>query len=367
MQMESDSYVRVAAEDLKRTVAKLLEKSGALPSHADIASDVLVTADLRGIESHGVGRLLPYYISRLQKGFMNPRPDYSVVQSFGATFVLDGDNGLGHPACHLAMQRCIELAKKFGVAMGGIRNSNHFGIAAYYSMMALKDNMVGICLSNSMPLVIPTFSKERLLGTNPISIAVPAGKTRPFVLDMATSVAPIGKVQVGRRKGVQVPPQWGADHRGRATSDPAQILEGGGLFPLGGPAETGGYKGYGLAAAVDIFSGVLTGAGFLSSVLSAQSSPDPCQIGHFVMAIQVEAFMDIELFKERMDSFVRELQTAPLAEGSEKIFVAGEKEFLQWEVNMERGVPVHKKVWEELTAMAMDLGIRLPATYPADF
>ena len=367
MQKEAKDYVKVPASALKKIAAELLEEYNVPASHASIVSDVLVTADLRGVESHGVGRLFPYYISRLKQGYMNPRSSLHITREFGATFNLDGENGLGHVACHKAMKKCIDLARKFGVGLGGIYNSNHFGIAGYYSMMALQEEMIGICISNSQPLALPTFSKKRLLGTNPFSIAVPAGKSKPFVLDMATSVVPLGKVEVCRRKEINVPSEWGADSQGKPTSDPKQIMEGGGLFPLGGPAETAGYKGYGLSAAIDILSGVLTGSSFLASVFNARVSSEPCGVGHFIAALQVDAFMDLEEFKERMDRFIEELKTAPLAEGCDKIYIAGEKEFMQWEQNMKDGVPVHKKVWEELTSLCSQHNLKLPEVYTDQF
>lgn len=361
MEEEKLNYVRVPARELRVLAAKLLESHGVPPSHGEIASDVLVTADLRGIESHGLGRLYSYYLFRFENGYMNPRPNLSRVRDLGATFLLDGDNGLGHVACYQAMEKCMELAGKYGIGMGGIKNSNHFGIAGYYSMMALERDMIGICVSNSQPWVLPTYAKKRLLGTNPLSVAFPAGKARPFVLDMATSVVPSGKVSVYRRKELEVPPEWGADSQGKATRDPGDILEGGGLFPLGGPAETAGYKGYALSALIDIFSGVLTGSSFLAGVLNAAQRPEPCGVGHFVAAMQVEAFMELADFKGRMDQFIQELKTAPLAEGCDRIYIPGEKEFMLWEENMKRGVPVHEKVWSELLALSHKHGIEPPA------
>lgn len=365
--MENDAreYLKVPAPELKKMAAELLEQYDVPPAHAAIVSDVLVSADLRGVESHGIGRIYSYYISRFEQGYMNPRPSLQITRNFGATFNMDADNGLGHVACHEAMKKCIELAGRFGIGLGGIKNSNHFGIAGYYSMMALQEGLIGICLSNSQPLALPTFSRKRLLGTNPLSIAVPAGENQPFVLDMATSVVPIGKIEVYKRKELKVPPEWGADSHGLPTSDPAQIFEGGGLFPLGGPAETAGYKGYGLSAAIDILAGVLTGANFLAGVLNARVSPEPTGVGHFVAAIQVEAFMDAADFKERMDKFIAELKNAPLADGCDKIYIAGEKEFAQWEQNIKDGVPVHKKVWAELSALCLKHNIQLPDSHPA--
>jgi len=358
--MEARDYIKVPAQELQNLAARLLERYGVPPADAEIVSEVLVTADLRGIESHGLGRLYPYYISRLEQGALNPRPNLRLVRNFAATFLLDADNGLGHVACHRAMEKCIELAKIYGVGLGGVRNSNHFGIAGYYAMMALQEGMIGLCLSNAQPLVLPTHARKRLLGTNPISVAVPAGKSRPFVLDMATSVVTRGKIEVCLRKDLGIPPGWGADSQGKEASHPAQVLEGGGLFPLGGGAETAGYKGYGLSAVVDILSGVLTGSGFLSGVLSAALQAEPCRAGHFVAAFQVEALMDLDEFTGRMDSFIEELQNAPLAEGSDRIYVAGEKEFLLWEEHGKNGVPLHRKVWAELLDLCARHGVTPP-------
>ncbi len=360
MGKEENTYIRVPAAGLREIAAGLLMEYDVPLDHAKIVSDVLVTADLRGVESHGVGRLFPYYISRLRQGYMNPRPSLQVSSSFGPIFRMDADNGLGHVACHRAMEKCLDLAGEHGIGLGGIKNSNHFGIAGYYSMMALRKGMIGICMSNTQPLVMPTYSKKRLLGTNPFSIAVPAGKSQPFVLDMATSVVPIGKIEVYRRKGLGIPPEWGADSLGRPTADPAEVFEGGGLFPLGGPAETAGYKGYGLSAAIDILSGVLTGSSFLAGVLNARIRPEPCGVGHFVAALKVEAFMELAEFGERMDEFIEELKTAPLADGCDKIYLAGEKEFAQWEINLRDGVPLHQEIWEELSSNCLKHNINLP-------
>lgn len=360
MDENANGYTRVKAEDLKQMVIDVIQCYGVSAEHANIVGDVLVAADLRGVESHGVSRLNSYYVSRLKQGRTNPRPDMKIVREFGTTFVLDCDNGLGHPAGHMAMNKCIELAKQHGLAMGGIRNSNHYGIAGYYSMMALEEDMIGFSICNTVPYVMPTYSRKRLLGTNPISVAVPAKNREPFVLDMATSVVPMGKIQMQNRKGLPIRPEWGADDQGVATTDPAKVIGGGGLFPLGGPAETAGYKGYGLAAAVDIFSGLLTGSTFLSAVLATLDNPDPCMIGHLMAAIKVDAFMDRDEFTEKMDQFIDELKNAPLAAGCEEIFVAGEKEFRAWEQNTREGIKIYEKVWDELAALCTENKVKLP-------
>ncbi len=344
-------------------VSEALQAYDVPSTDADITAEVCVSADLRGIESHGVARLIPYYLSGLELGHIEARPRSHIVSDLGAAFTLDADNGLGHPACHKAMKECISRANEFGVAIGGVKNSNHFGIAGYYAMMALDAGMIGVCLTNSRRLVMPTGARAAILGTNPISVAVPAGEYRPFVLDMATSVVPIGKVQVHARNDQSIPPTWGTDSAGHPTDDPQQIIDGGGLFPLGGPEETSGYKGYGLAAMVDIFSGVLTGASFLTGVLSG-SDPEPAGVGHFVAALRIDAMIDRDEFSGRMDQFIEELKTAPLAEGCDEVWVAGEKEHDAWQRNITGGVPVHAKVLEEIVELGDRLGISVPPNWP---
>ena len=360
MAEQEQTYIRTESEPLKEILTKLLMHYRVPEKDARVVSDVLVAADLRGIESHGVSRLISYYISRLKTGLIKADPAIKLTANQGATFQIDADNGLGHPPSYQAMEKCLELAEKYGVGMGSVKNSNHFGIAGYYSMMALEKNMIGICLSNAQPAILPTYAKQKVLGTNPISVAAPAGDKLPFVLDMATSIVPLGKIQVGARKKISIPEGWGADQEGHTTTDPAAVIEGGGLYPLGGPSETAGYKGYGLAAVVDIFAGVLSGSGFLSAVLNPNKSTDPCAVGHFMAAVKIDAFMEQETFKERMDAFIEELKTAPRIEGQEEVFVAGEKEFFKWEENQQKGVPILENVWEELTALCRELNVNPP-------
>lgn len=353
-----EEYQRVPLPALQELVCDILIRYQVPKEHAIIVADVLTSADLRGVESHGVGRLFSYYLGRLERGLMNPRAHVQVMRQIGSTAVLDGDNGLGHVAGYLGMEKCLELAAQHGLAITVVRNSNHYGMAGYYAMMALGKNMIGISLTNSQPLTIPTYGRTRMLGTNPISIAFPGGGEEPFVLDMATSVVAIGKMEVYRRKDLPVPRHWGADRDGMPTSDPNEVIEHGGVFPLGGPAENSGYKGYGLAAVVDILSGVLSGAGFLTGVLRPVDE-DPCNVGHFFAAMQVDAFMPLHEFTDRMDQFIRQLRSSPRAKGAKQIFVAGEKEFIQEKRNRQLGVPIHPKVWQSLRDEAKRLGLRL--------
>ena len=233
---------------------------------ARIAADVLVEADLRGIDSHGVARM-SRYVSGIQGGMMRPKATPRVVHETPCTATIDGDAGLGQPVSHRAMQLAISKAREHGVGFVAVRNSNHFGIAGYYAMMALNEDMIGICTTNTEVIVVPTFARNAMFGTNPIAIAVPTGKERPFVLDMSTSTVTRGKIEVHARLEKPIPLNWATDERGVATDNPAQVLQnivnrsGGGLLPLGGALEeSGGHKGYGLAIAVEIFSALLSGA-----------------------------------------------------------------------------------------------------------
>ncbi|MDI6894739.1 MAG: Ldh family oxidoreductase [Bacillota bacterium] len=354
-------YVRVDARAMKDVVARILERVDVPPNQAETIADVLVRADLRGIESHGVQRINTYYLNRLRVGRINPRTEVTVVQRTPGLAVLDANNGMGQVAGVRGMSMCLEMAEEAGMAAVLVRNSNHYGIAGYYAMMALPRDMIGISLTNTQPLVIPTYGRKRIIGTNAISVAAPAGTERPFVLDMATSVVPIGRIEVFDRRKEKVPPHWGADETGKATDNPDRILRGGGLFPLGGPAETSGYKGYGLSAAVDIFCGVLAGAGFLTHVYPpGDPQGRPSNVGHFFAAIKIAAVMPPTEFKARLDEFIRELKSSPKEEGQDRIFLAGEKEFEAEEERAREGIPVNAAVLEEIRTNCRELGVSWP-------
>lgn len=326
-----------AIQDLKEYAIRYFTRWGISAEDAAIAADVLVSADMRGVDSHGFIRLQSYYGSRLAKGLIDPKAPLTVVTETAATLAMDAHNGLGHPAGVKTMRMCIEKARHSGVALATVRNSNHYGIAGYYAMMALPENMIGVSFTNSGPLVAPTHGSKALLGTNPIAIAVPAATSRPYVLDMATSIVPIGRITVYQKNGETIPPGWGIDSTGRITEDPAQVLEGGALMPLGGPELMRGYKGYGLGLMVDIFSGVLAGSGFGELVYGA-TDPVTCKVGHFFAAVRIDAFRDITEFKTDMDSLLESLRASPKAAGEERIFIHGEKEFEKAERAQVEGV-----------------------------
>jgi L-2-hydroxycarboxylate dehydrogenase (NAD+) len=345
------------AEDLKQFMIRYFVKLNVPPQDAEIAADVLLEADLRGVDSHGIIRLYTYYGNRLQRGVMNPKTPYKAVIDTPTTMNIDGGNGLGQVVSHYAMQQCIEKAKNSGLAMIAVHNSNHFGIAGYYAMMALPHDMIGLCFTNSQPLVAPTYGRTSILGTNPIAVAVPTRNERPYVLDMATSIVPIGRITVYDKAGKSIPEGWGINQHGQVTTSPQEVLKGGSLMPLGGSDLLRGYKGYGLSMFVDILSGVLSGAAFLTHVGHPGGDKTNADVGHFFAAIRIDAFQPVEEFKTRMDQMIHELKEAPKAVGHERIYIAGEKEFERAERTRRDGVPLLANVAEGLQQSAEEIGV----------
>jgi len=322
---------------------------------ARIAADVLLTADLRGINSHGVIRLQSYYGDRLEKGLINPNSPIKTVTETPSTLALDGGNGLGPVVAYRAMSRCIEMADETGLAVTTVRNSNHFGIAGYYAMMALPEDMIGISLTNSQPLVAPTFGMSRAIGTNPIAVAVPAGEEKSFVLDMATSIVPLGKISVYKKTGQSIPEGWAINENGELTRDPSEMIHGGALLPLGGSALMRGYKGYGLSLLVDLLSGVLAGAAFGQNV-GRPSREGNADVGHFFAALKIENFRPIDTFKANIDEYLRALKTSPKLPGQDRIYIHGEKEEELTEKNIREGLPLLDEIIASLEKAGQQAG-----------
>lgn len=353
--------ILVKIDALRDFVIKCFKKLGVPKEDAATTADVLITSDRRGIDSHGVARLLRY-VNGIRDGVMIPKPEIKVVHETPLTAVIDGGGGLGQVVGVWAMKYCIKKAKKRGLAFVVVRNSNHYGIAAYYAMMALEEDMIGISLTNSAPLVVPTFGKDAVLGTNPISVAIPAYKERPFVYDGATSTVPRGKLEVYDRQKKPIPLSWATDADGKPTSNPREVLDnllmrrGGGLLPLGGATEEeGGHKGYCLSALVDIFTGVLSGGAYASLVEKDKKAP--AGVCHFLGAIKIDSFAPKEDFKKSMDDFIRILKNSKKAEGKDRIYVAGEKEFELQEKQKDE-VALSYKVVENLRSIGKELGVR---------
>ena len=356
---------QVSAEALKRFCSSALQKVGVPEEDARIAADVLVAADLRGIPSHGVARLRGLYVSRLQSGVIAACPQTRIVSETPATALLDGGAGLGHPIAYRAMQLAIAKAQDVGAGFVAVRNSNHFGIAGYYAMMALDQGCIGMCMTNTNRWTVPTFGRKPMLGTNPLAVAAPAGKERPFVLDMATAIVPIGKLEVYDRLNKQIPLGWATDEQGMPTGDPGLVLRNaqhssGGLLPLGGAGEElGGHKGYGLALWVDIFSAMLSGAMYADMLYprEADGTPRESLVGHFFGAWRVDAFRPLSDFRAGMDDLLQRLKNSPKASGQERIYLAGEKEFEETERRLLHGIPLPTVVMQDLIALGEELGV----------
>jgi L-2-hydroxycarboxylate dehydrogenase (NAD+) len=344
-------------EKLKAFIVTTLTTVGVDAGAAKTVADVLVAADMRGIESHGIARLESYYVSRLRSGKMKAQPSVQVVRETPSSIVLDADNGLGHPAGKLAMERVIAKAKEHGSAFGAVRNSNHYGIAGYYAMLALDHGLIGISSTNSVRYGAPTFGRDMLLGTNPLAFAIPAQNEPAFVLDFATTTVPRGKLEVYQRKEKPLNPGWAIDAQGLETLDPAQAMKGA-LLPLGGfGTGNGGHKGYGLGLLVDILCGVLSGGAFGTDLPLPSDGPLPGKISHFFGAIDIAGFRDVAEFRHDMDLQLRSFKESRKAPGCERIYVAGEIEYEKTLYARKNGVPVHVKVWTGLERMAADLGI----------
>ena len=358
-----EEYIRIKVDALQEFTINVFNKFGVPVEDAKIAADILIAADQRGIGSHGLQRLTRY-TNGLKTGVMKPIADIKVLKETPNTLLISGGDGLGQVVGYKAMKLVIDKALKNNIAFAAVRDSNHYGIAGYYAMMALKHNLIVFSITNSAPLVVPTHGKNAIIGTNPISIAVPAGKEQPFVLDMATSTVTRGEVEVYAREGKPMPITWATDELGNPTQDAsrveANLLEkkGGGLIPLGGAEEEGGgHKGYGLCVALDILSGVLSGSAFGPNLYAKKDVP--AKVSHFFGAIKIDAFIELALFKSMMDEYIDVLKNSEKAAGKDRIFIHGEKEFELYE-QQEEEVRLYYKVVEELRKIAEEVNIKAP-------
>ncbi len=355
----------VDAGALRGFVSLVLQAISVAPEDADTVADVLVTADLRGHESHGVARLDGFYVRRIHSGQIDPRATTTVLRESAATAVLDAGHGLGHPAGKRAMALCIDKARQAGTCVVTVRRSNHYGIAGYYAMMALPHDMIGVSCTNSLAMLVPTRGRSPALGTNPIALAAPAGRRPPFVLDMATSVVPMGKVEAKARRDEPLPPGWAVDAAGLPARDAQAVLDAsdahqaGGLMPLGGLEA--GHKGYGLAAMVDVLCGALAGARAGVAVYGEKyDRGEPADVGHIFAAINLQAFGPVEEFKRSMDDYIDALHATPLADQSLPVLVAGEPEMEHERNRMLHGIPLHDRVAENLRDLARRTGVPVP-------
>jgi L-2-hydroxycarboxylate dehydrogenase (NAD+) len=331
---------------------------------AQTCADVLITSDLRGIESHGVGRL-KYYYDRIRAGVQSVETEIEVVKETETTAVLDGHNGMGHVIAHRAMRLAMDKAREYGLGAVAVRNGTHFGIAGFYPLMAAGEGMIGLCVTNARPAQAPTFGTEPMLGTNPIAFAAPSDMAFPFCLDAATSISQRGKVEVAARAGKPMPTGVIVNPEGQPLTDPERILaemgQGAAAFlPLGGAGEElAGYKGYGLATIVEILSASLSGGVFMKDLLgfAPDGSRRPYMLGHFFLAIDIAHFIPLETAKHITGNIMRSLQASRKAPGQDRIYVAGEKEHEMIEIVRQAGIPVNANLRRELQTMRDELGI----------
>lgn len=337
---------------------------------AKICADVLMESDRRGIESHGCNRFKPIYIDRINAGIQNPATEYEILKETPTTLVVDAHDGMGMVASKKAMDTIIEKAKTYGMGMAAIRNSTHYGIAGYWATMASDQGMIGITGTNARPSIAPTFGVENMLGTNPLTVAFPTDEEFPFCIDCATSITQRGKIEYYARNGKPTPAGMVIGRDGSAMTDSDEILVDltkgtAALAPLGGIGEElGGYKGYGYATVIEVLSAALQGGSYLKALTGMSSSGEkqPYHLGHFFMVIDPDAFLGQENFRKTCGDILRALRNSEKAPGEERIYTAGEKEYLVWLERKDKGVPVGESVQKELIEIRD--AYNLPYTFP---
>ena len=360
-----EQLCRIPFEILVRFMRDVFMGVGVPEADAATCADVLVAADQRGIDSHGVGRLKPIYYDRIREGIQKPVTEFEIVREGPATAVVDGHDGMGMVIARRSMQMAIDKARQTGLGMVAVRNSTHYGIAGYYALMAVENDMIGMTGTNARPSIAPTFGVENMLGTNPLTFAMPTDEAFPFLLDCATSVTQRGKIEVYDRLGKPLPPGWVIDAHGQTRTDTRQVLAdlvsgSAALTPLGGLGEEGGgYKGYGYATVVEILSAALQQGAFLKGLLGfdADGGKRPYHLGHFFLAIDIAAFVEPAKFKQSAGEILRQLRHSRRAPGEPRIYTAGEKEYLAMQERRENGVPVDPVLQKQLLQMKAELGL----------
>jgi len=360
----SKDIVWIDFDSLENFMVDVFKGIGVPEEDARICADVLITSDKRGIDSHGVGRLKPIYYDRIKAGIQSPKTDMEIVKDGPTTAVIDGHNGMGQVIAKKSMALAIEKAKKMGLGMVAVRNSTHYGIAGYYALMAIKEGMIGITGTNARPSIAPTFGVENMLGTNPLTFGIPSDEEFPFVLDCATSITQRGKIEFYDRAGKEIPPGWVIGQDGKTRTDTHQILQDlktgkAALAPLGGIGEeTAGYKGYGYSAVVEILSAALQNGKFLKMLSGVEDGkPVPINLGHFFVAINISSFIDLKSFKKISGDILRSLRSSKKAPDAEKIYTAGEKEYLAWLERKNKGAPINKNLQQQIITLKEELGL----------
>lgn len=354
-------YIKV--DTLHDFMIEVFKGLGVPEEEAEIIADVLITADMRGIESHGVQRFKMYY-DRIRAGIYEPTTKIDVIKDGPATALWDGNNGMGHVIAYKAMQTAIKKAKEYGLGAVAVRNSTHFGIAGYYSLMAIREGMIGLSLTNARPSIPPTFGCEPMLGTNPITLGTPTDESFPFLLDCATSIIQRGKVEAYGRINKKVPENTVIDDKGEEIRDPNVILDKmlerkACLLPLGGKGEdTAGYKGYGYSTIVELLCAALTEGIYLRDTLGVEENGKKrLKVGHFFLAINIENFAGLNSFNKTAGNIMRDLRGSRKIPGEERIFTAGEKEHEMENERKTKGIPINKSIQEDLLTMQKEMGL----------
>lgn len=357
---------KVSFEKLEDFMKRTLIAAGVPKEDAKICAEVLIESDKRGIDSHGIGRLYPIYIARIRDGVIDPVTQVDIVRQGPTTAVLDGNNGMGQVIAKQAMSMAIQKAKKFGMGMVSVRHSNHYGIAGYYATMAAEAGMIGMTGTNARPSIAPTFGVENMLGTNPLTFAIPTDEEFPFVLDCATSITQRGKIEVYERIGKELPAGWVIGADGTPRTDTTQVLKdlvsgGAALAPLGGIGEElGGYKGYGYATVVEILSAALQQGAFLKALSGMQDGKKvEYNLGHFFLAIDIEAFTSLESFQKTTGDILRELRNSKKAPNQDRIYTAGEKEYEAFKKRSVEGVPINEALERDIETIKTIYGVEL--------
>lgn len=354
----------ISFDILEKFISEILVKAGIPEKDTSIICDTLLQADKFGFDSHGVNRLKPIYLDRIKEGIINPVTEFEIVRENPGTAVIDGHNGMGQVISYNAMKLAIDKASRLGIGMVVVRNSNHYGFAGYYPLMAVRENMIGITGTNARPSIAPTFGVENMLGTNPLTFGMPTDEDFPFLLDCATSITQRGKIELYAREGKKMPAGWVIDDNGESKTDSKEVLEDlikgrAALAPLGGSGEeTGGYKGYGYATVVEILSAALQQGAYLKMLLGIRDGKKvPYSLGHFFIAVDINSFTEPSDFRKTTGNILREIRGSRKMPGQERIYTAGEKEYYTWLNRKDKGVPFSAELLEEFRGLCSEYGM----------
>lgn len=358
-----DDIVYIDAKTLEEFMKDVFVGLGVPEDDAKIIGDVLITSDLRGIDTHGIQRCKMYY-DRIKEGIYEVDTKIDVIKDGPTTALWDGNCGMGHVIAYKAMREAIRKAKEYGLGAVAVRNSTHFGIAGYYSLMAIREGMIGLTTTNARPSIPPTFGAEPMLGTNPLTFGAPTDEEFPFCLDCATSIIQRGKVELYERKNKDLPEGVVIDENGNTLKNPSKILEKmldrkAALLPLGGPGEEkSGYKGYGYATIVELLSAALQDGIYLRDTLGIEEEGQKrLKVGHFFLAINIESFLPLNTFKNTAGNIMRGLRSAKKMPEEDKIYTAGEKEYIAEKERSEKGIPLNKSLQDDIKTMKNELGL----------